>query len=93
MGMKGVCKLVSRVLKTCFLLVELDTLMSHRSRIFYTRFQNTQNKELQTQKKKKTHKKERRKKETQQKERKKKKIHSKEEDPRHTQTQSLSSTS
>ena len=91
--MKGVCKLVSRVLKTCFLLAELDTLMSHRFRVFYTRFQNTQNKELQTQKKKKTHKKERRKKETQQKERKKKKIHSKEKDPRHTQTQSPSSTS
>ena len=51
--MKGVCKLVSRVLKTCFLLVELDTLMSHRSRVFYTRFQKTQKKEVQTQKKKK----------------------------------------
>ena len=62
MGMKGVCKLVSRVLKTCFLLAELDTLMSHRSQVFYTRFQNTHNKKLQTQKeKKKTKKKERRK--------------------------------
>ena len=93
--MKGICKLASRVLKTQvpyetrvlktrFLPAELDTFMPHKSWVFYTRFQNTHNKELQTQKKKKTHKKERRKKETQQKESKKKKIHNKEEDPRHT---------
>ena len=48
-------------------------------------------KKIKTQKKKK--KEPRRKKETHKKERKKKKIHSKEEDPRHTQIQSPSSTS
>ena len=55
----------SRVSKTCFLLANLDRFLSHRSQVFYTRFQNTQNKKLLTQKKKKTQKKERRKKETQ----------------------------
>ena len=54
--MKGICKLASRVLKTRvpyktrvlkthFLHADLDTFLSHRSRVFYTRFQNTQNRE------------------------------------------------
>ena len=59
MGKKGICKLASRVLKTWvpyktrvlktrflrFLLADLDKFLSHRSRVFYTWFQNTQNKE------------------------------------------------
>ena len=80
------------VLETHFPLVDLDIFLPHRSRVFYTQFQYTLRTELNTQKRRKPRE-ERRKKETQQKERKKKKIHSKEEDPRHTQTQSPSSTS
>ena len=59
MGKKGICKLAFRVLKTWvpyktwvlktrflhFLLVDLDKFLLHRSRVFYTRFQNTQNRE------------------------------------------------
>ena len=114
--MKDFCKLASRILeirvpyktrdlKTRFLLVELDTFMPHRSQVFYSQFQKTQKKKVQTQKKKEPE--ERKKKEvqtlekekpekeerTQKKERKKKKIHSKEEHSRHTQIQSPSSTS
>ena len=82
--MKGICKLASRVLKTRvpyktrvlkthFLHADLDTFLPHRSRVFYTRFQNTQNKPS-------------RKKERRRRSAAKKKIHSKEEDPWHTQT-------
>ena len=61
--MKEFCKLASRILeirvsyktrglKTRFLLAELDTFMPHRSRVFYSQFQKTQKKKVQTQKKK-----------------------------------------
>ena len=57
MGKKGICKLAYRVLKTWvpyktrvlktlflrFLFANLDKFLPHRSWVFYTRFQNTQN--------------------------------------------------
>ena len=79
--MKDFCKLASRILeirvpyktrglKTRFLLAELDTFMPHRSRVFYSQFQKTQKKKVQTQKKKEPE--ERKKKEAE--ERKKKEV-------------------
>ena len=54
MGIKCVCNLASRVLetrvpyktwvlKTHYLLVDFDKFLPHRSRVFYTGFQNTKN--------------------------------------------------
>ena len=108
MGKKGICKLAYRVLKTWvpyktrvlktlflrFLLANLDKFLPHRSWVFYTRFQNTQNiEENPKERKKEERRKPSRKKERRRRSTVKKKIHSKEEDPRHKQTLSPSSTS